>query len=420
MSDNGEGFITKEHYLYDKERDVYIVKRLGQDTPLTMSGTRLRALRRAYINNADTSRICADFDLDRASFQLLRKAFQLTRSSSTYTIEELHLYSEEELVAESLRAKEQRVQEAIQRAQWNTIKQKASKWDDYQKVILDELKRFSWARLPQRKAPRPTTTADHAVVLGITDVHIGKRPHGKSVAIQDYVDRVLDTVGSLIKRSVQWWGVPTQWYLMIGSDLLHVDSLKYTTTAGTPQGGQTVGSVYQHVRASIDFMARVIDEASRLAPVDSFWIPGNHDRLLSYTVACALQQRYALQDHIKVDVGEAERKIRLYRHVPMMFLHGDNVKQQQLPSLLANGAADVVRGTDATFNLRSGAVFQGHLHRNRRMEDEVDGIDIITLSTTSPNDDWHHQMGFDQSKKRVSAFRIDPNSGISGVCWEHF
>ena len=84
-----------------------------------------------------------------------------------------------------------------------------------------------------RKVQKHSSPRKYVAVLGLTDLHIGKRGvdgYNSHVAAQ----RAINTINEASSYANQVWGAPDYWVLTCGSDMLHVDNYQGTTQKGTP------------------------------------------------------------------------------------------------------------------------------------------------------------------------------------------
>ena len=403
--------IHRDGYVYDPGRRLYVLSVPSQRAPLVMPRERVEAIWAKYAGDQATiAEVCREFALSRRLFQEIKSCLGLTKTRAPWTDETIEEEAEDELGADLLRAKERRILAKAERAQWDKIKRVAEGRITLRRVVQDAFSDSDWTR-----AALPATTgsnsASRALVVGWTDVHVGKRPHGSPGSLDRQRDELLSLiadVGARAEAGGPWRTI----YVPIGSDLLHADGGSLQTSRGTPQGGQSVGSITMHLRLARDLTAALIDRLAQLAPVVAFSLRGNHDETLSEAVALALEERYRHCEQVHVDTEERRRKTFAFQRVPLIFSHGDKIKAAALPLLVAT---ETPTGCDP----RRAVVFRGHFHQSsakRGGHEEVGGFDVVQMASPSPADDWHHEQLFDLSQRRLTLAVVDAG-GLERIEW---
>ena len=401
----GDGWIEREGYVYDGTRDTYVIQAPSQGRPLVWPGDRVRQLWRAYTDGATVAEITRRFALSRALWGEIKTALRLTHTRAPWTDEEIEATDEDALVLDGLRAKERAVMARVERGEWRRIKEDAARWRTLRASVLDHL--TGWTPEGITLPTPPPVEGGRWLLFGASDLHVGKRTHGDSGDLRGQVRDLAGWLGRGVTRAArqQVKGI----VVPIGSDLLHSDTLGQTTTRGTPQGAQAVGSIYQQVQAATDLMAGLVDELARIAPVRAVWVAGNHDEVLSYCVALALEQRYRSVAHVTVDTAERRRKVVACGEVPLLLLHGDKIRDRDLPGIVSR---EVPRSLDP----RRTVIARGHVHHAALAHDEIAGYDVITLTTPAHADDWHHASGYDLSQRRLTLAWLGAH-GLDALEW---
>lgn len=406
-------WVEKDHYVYNGERDVYVVSLPSFRGQFIISGTRLRSMWRSYTSGSTIAEITRDFGIDHQCFQELKRALRLTHTRAPFTDEELASRDVDSLVAEGIRIIERDVMSKIERRKWRKIQEGNRKWVQFESSVLEYMRDFNWPDPPELNIATSDRDSDHTAIIGTTDLHFGKRPFGADGSTIWYERWLWKVFEAALSHALEW-GTPDQFIIPVGSDLFHADTKHQTTTRGTPQGAQSVGSVNQAFGSGLAYMSKVIDALRSIAPVLASWIPGNHDELLSYAAACALRERYRGVGRVTVDCGERRRKTYKVGQVPLMLTHGDALKPADYVPILAR---EMPLGCD----LSKGLVVRGHWHKRQRRtgdrDDETIGVDIITLTSPAPPDDWHHKKGYDLHRRRMSVLRVDPELGLTAQRW---
>lgn len=408
-------WIEREGYAYDGQRRAYVLNVSTQRAPLVLRRERVEAIWAKYAGDqATVAEVCREFALSKTLFGEIKRCLGLTKTRAPWTDETLDETPADDLIADALRAKERAVLGKVEREEWRRIKKVAEQKRFLRAVVQDALGAGQIAppRIPTRLHP----SSDRALVVGWTDIHIGKRPHGSQGSLDQQRDELLSLIADVAERA-RACGPLRAIYVPIGSDLLHADNAALTTTRGTPQGSQSVGSIRQHLRLAISLTAALIDTLAGIAPVVAFSLPGNHDETLTDAVAFALEERYRMVDQVAVDTTERRRKTFAFGSVPLIFSHGDKIKSTDIPMLVAT---ECPQGC----NVRRSVVFRGHIHTasssRRSVSDghsEVGGFDVVQMASPSPPDDWHHENLYDLSSRRLTLALISEGCGLDSVQW---
>lgn len=395
-----------ERYIFSRDSDGverYIIKHrsLG-GAHRTYRADQIEAIWRAYTTGGAQINECAlELGITRVEFVEIKTALGLTKTSAPWTPEHVEATGEDELVQDALALKTRGAMVRAERAHWRHLKACAEKWITGPGAVLAAVEGMDLAPVPIPEPPRPH--ADHITVIGLSDLHLGKRPHKGIDSPSLQAERAAHIIARAIDKALRW-GPPRRWYLHCGGDLLHVDTASYTTTRGTPQGGQSTGSVIMMVEAAIKVMGGAIEALAAHAPVTVVAIPGNHDRLLAPMVGMALRERYRGVEGVTVDVGEGSRRAYRVFDVPVLFDHGDAIKARDYPVIMA-------REMPVGCRIGKAIVFRGHLHQ--AAHEEYAGVDVVTMPSPGPPDDWHVAMGYSH-KPRLGVYRIEA-SGLEGL-----
>lgn len=412
--------VLQKKYVYLKAKDLYIFNR-GFDVQFDCKGTLVRNVQKAYTTDkkCSISDICSEYEITSSQFALIKDAMRFTRSSSPITREEIVNSTEEECANSviAFKAKEANVQRAIEKKQLKILQKKAQLYDYFDQVLLDKLSSIDWGTLPGSKQEGiPVLAPEHpyAAFVGLSDIHIGKRPHKGNMTLEKQSLGYITAVNKITTRLLDQNGVPEKFYLLIGSDMMHSDNVNLETRRGTPQGGQSIGSFHDQLIICIDMMRSIINMLSSISTVEMVWIPGNHDHSSSLAVAIAL--KYIFQDYpqVSIDISNVIRKAKIYRGVPLYLDHGHGAKPQTYMAHLSQ----MLMNSGLNYDLSKAIAFTGHFHRARMVQDEHYGIDHITIPSGAYSDDWHSECGYTLGKKRIAMYKITEEEGLAGIMYQ--
>ena len=258
------------------------------------------------------------------------------------------------------------------------------------KAVLE----FAKSEIKPLEPPSASISNESLVaVLSIPDIHVGKlaweEEVGNAYDTKRAVKTYLEAASHLLDK-LRRYGVGRILYV-VGNDLLHVDGGVYpATTKGTIQDTDTR---WQYAfRRAREATASVIKHAAEFANIDVVISPGNHDRVLSFTLGEVLAAYFSLFDNVSVDNSPSYRKYKRYGRLLFGITHGDLVKPQSLPALMATEAP---RDWGETTHREW---FLGHIHKKKEWittgVDEHNGIRLRYLPSLAGVDRWHYEMGY--------------------------
>ena len=246
--------------------------------------------------------------------------------------------------------------------------------------------------------------------VDILDVHLGMyswgmetgKSYDSEIAATDYM-RVLE---KLLQSSSRW---PCERVVLpVGNDFLHCDTeLRQTTSESHAVDVDTRASrVFENgklllVQAVDTLLAHGV---SVHVPV----VPGNHDRQAMIHMGHVLSAWYkGAGGRVSVDFSPPPRKYLRWGRCLLGWAHGDKVKLQKYPMLMAHE-----RKRDwAETSFRRWRI--GHEHRAQGMSflDEQEGVELWRSRALAPADAWHVGMGFVGTPRGGSATVWDVEEG---------
>ena len=252
----------------------------------------------------------------------------------------------------------------------------------------------------------------HLLVVGLFDAHFGKLAWAAETG-NDYDLKIAETVFAnafhdLISR-ISGYQIESI-ILPIGQDFFHTDNPQNATVNGTPQDvdGRRAKMFDVGVRA----MIYCIDEALKIAPVKVFYSPGNHDRETSWYLTRVLDAYYHHNKHVQVDAAPTTRKYMEYGVTLLGFDHGDIVKPEKLPNLMAS------EQREAWGRVKYTEWLTGHYHKVKEQQftsaDTHGGTVVRTLPSLSGTDAWHYRNGFVHGRRAAEAYLYSHTNGYVG------
>jgi hypothetical protein len=403
-------------YEFHEDRDTYIYwLRSKGGQPWAVNGSIIRGMLRAYSNDgaaASINRICLTHGWTRKTARDVLRAHGKTHDSAPFTDEEMASRDEDDLVDDLIRLKEEKVIRKAEKADWDKTKRLAEEAKRIDHFLLKRIEGIlaaqEWA--PPAQAPsihleRKPVDTECTVVFGLTDAHVGAHAWaaecGEDNNIEIVRERTLATTRKLIER-VCSFRPPSRWLLPSGSDNIHADTYAKTTTKGTPL--DTDGSRAKMYLAACSLYEELISMLVAVAPVDVVTMPGNHDHDTTVMLTHWLATRFRDEQFVRVGDPTEQRSYRLQGKVLICFAHGDAIKREKLPMVMASEQGHL-------WGLaKHRLAFSGHYHSD--IVHEYAGTRVIHMPTLARADRWHHAQGYIGQTKAISAYLIDHEEGL--------
>ena len=266
-------------------------------------------------------------------------------------------------------------------------------YSDLKDVIIEEMNNHS----PNyNKVNYLEYTDGHLLVIDPADIHIGKlatafetgEDYNSNIAVQ----RVHEGVHGILNK-VKGFNID-QIVLVIGNDILHIDTPKRTTTAGTSQ--DTDGMWYTNFLLAKKLYVEVIEILRLVANVHITYNPSNHDYTNGFFLADAIQSWFRLDESITFDCSINHRKYYRYYNNLIGTTHGDGAKITDLGLLMAEEAKKDWGDTKHRY------VYTHHVH-HKTSKDFI-GVTVESLRSPSGTDSWHHRNGYVHAPKAIEGF----------------
>lgn len=272
--------------------------------------------------------------------------------------------------------------------------------DDIKSIIIKDLQKYS----PKFKAiVRKPVRDPHLLMISLADVHIGKLAKacetGSEYNVKIAIDRVREGVEGLLQRS-SGFNI-NQILLIIGNDILHTDSVNGTTTAGTFQN--TDGMWHENFLKAKDLIVEVIEKLLPIANVHVLHNQSNHDFMSGFFLCQCVLAHFRKCKNVTFDSSPAPRKAFVYGENLIGSTHGDGIKEDLLPGLLAQEFPKEWSSCSYRY------IFKHHVHHSNK-KDYI-GVTLQTLRSTSGTDSWHAKAGYTGVPIALEAFLYHPGLG---------
>lgn len=243
----------------------------------------------------------------------------------------------------------------------------------------------------------------HLLVIDPADVHVGKLATSFETG-EDYnseiaVQRVREGVKGILDKS-SGFNID-KILLVIGNDILHIDTPKRTTTAGTPQ--DTDGMWYENFLKAKNIYVEIIEMLCTIADVHVTYNPSNHDYTNGFFLADVIKTWFKECKNVSFDTSISHRKYFAYGVNLIGTTHGDGAKMADLGSLMSVEASDLW-----TFS-KHRYVYTHHVHH--KIAKDFINVTVESLRSPSAADSWHHRNGYCGSPKAIEGFIHHPDHG---------
>ena len=289
------------------------------------------------------------------------------------------------------------------------LRRKAPKF--VQEGILELCKELSRYKSPTLKRPK-VIRDPHLAEFSVFDAHFGKLCWGEETG-EDYDTKIAELVYEHavedMAAKVAGYNVEKIWY-PVGSDFFQVNNWAHTTAKGTPQDHD--GRFQKVFQVGTKAIIRNLEMLEQIAPVEVFYVPGNHDPATSWYLCAALEERYHDSKWITVDNSSRPRKCQTYGCCMVLFTHGDEEPHRDLPTIAATEypkewAASTVREAHV-----------GHYHKKKEMRtvdvDEFQGFRVRILPSLSGTDKWHFSRGYVGGHRAAEVYLWSKANGYGG------
>ena len=242
--------------------------------------------------------------------------------------------------------------------------------------------------------------------LPIFDLHVGKfadtnetgqEPYNLEIAEAIFRNAIID-----ILAKIDAYGLDiVRIVFPIGQDFFHFDTIGGTTTSGTQL--DTDGKWHRVFEKGIELLIWAIEQLRVVAPVDVFYVAGNHDKAMSYFATVGLYHLYRESENVKVVIGVQPRRYVKFGKCLIGFSHGrdEGKRIQNMMQLEVSEYWGVTQFRE---------MHLGDLHHESSFEDG--GVIYRRISSVTPPDEWHSTKGYLGAQRKTTAFIWDADTGL--------
>lgn len=271
-------------------------------------------------------------------------------------------------------------------------KNSSKTYEELRDEIISEMNEYS-PKYPKIK--RKKQSDGHLLVLDIADLHIGKLctefETGNAYNHVTAIQRAKDGVQGILDKSIGF--NIDKIMFVIGNDVLHVDTPKGTTTAGTTQ--DTSCQWYDAFQMARRLYVDIIEQLMQVADVHIVYNPSNHDFMSGFMLADSINSWFRLSKNVSFDASITHRKYYTYGLNLIGTTHGDGAKTQDLPMLMAHESKDWTKCKHRYW-------YTHHIHH--KQSKDFMGVNVESLRSPSGTDAWHDRNGYAHAPKAVEGF----------------
>jgi len=250
------------------------------------------------------------------------------------------------------------------------------------------------------------TNSGKMIEIPIMDLHLGKLAWndetGENYDHNIAEERFLQVISDFINRTKHY--TFDKILFPIGQDFFNFDSIDGTTTKGTRQDNDLRWQ--KLYLKGMEILVKAIDLLSQIAPVEIFYVAGNHDKMTSYYAVNYIFAWYRNNENVSVDINPKTRKYIQFGECLIGFSHGD-MEKAKISGIMQNEAREMWGKT------KYHEWHLGHLHSEHAKE--KDGIIIRNISSITGSDAWHIESGYIGAIKKAQAFIWDKEYGLTDI-----
>ena len=250
---------------------------------------------------------------------------------------------------------------------------------------------------PRMYYPKTLKQSGQLLETVLCDQHFALRPHvGKSTVVERHRDTMTDIFQRARKEELE------QIIMAQPGDVFHFDTIKGKTPSDIQM--DTYIGHQEAFDLALGETIWSIDSAVEIAPVKFIVVPGNHDPMISYMFAKALDLYYRFNEHVEVIPSKDHRHWEQWGKSVIGWTHG-NIPKSRVGAWIHLAAKSIWN------QIEWAEIHVGHLHHQVTQEDNS-GVIVRWLPTITPTDNWHSKSGFTGSARGTCSFIWDKEKGL--------
>lgn len=245
------------------------------------------------------------------------------------------------------------------------------------------------------------------------DLHVGKLAWGEETG-EDYdskiaSERLEHVMEDLLSKAEPFH--PDEYLFPIGNDLIHTDNRENNTNKGTRQDADSRHP--KMFRLATQLMIQSIDRLYATGKrVRVVVVPGNHDLDAMFKLGEVISAWYRDCAAVEVDNSPKLRKYIAYGATLLGFTHGNDIKHNTLPQLMA------VEEPQLWSMAKHREWHLGHYHKSKETQyiagDTHNGVRVRILPSLSGDDFWHYSQGYVKGQRSAESYLYEHSTGYTG------
>jgi hypothetical protein len=254
------------------------------------------------------------------------------------------------------------------------------------------------------KMPKGRRLADSLSAYMIGDAHFGAYAWAAETGGEDF-DTAIASADLRAAIDLLVAGAPESetGYLVDVGDYLHADNRSNMT----PASGNLldVDTRYQRViriaSAAMRYCIGRMLEKHKFVKV--FVTPGNHNPDSAGWMAAVMEAYYRREKRVEIETSPSKFYYQRFGKTLIGITHGDKIKLDQLPSIMAHDRAEDWGQTEHRY------WWTGHIHHTKHQE--YRGCTVEAFNTLAAGDAWHAANGY-RAMRQMQRIDIDRTFGI--------
>lgn len=269
---------------------------------------------------------------------------------------------------------------------------------------------------PKKLKPKLASDDPHLIEFAIPDLHLGKLAWEQETGANydsDLAEQVfMEAVENL------WWKVSVfpvgRVLFVVGNDFFNVNSAANATASGTPQSEdnrapKTFRRGYRLIVRAIEFLRQHVPEG---VTIEVRVIVGNHDKERMFMAGEVVAAIYSGAKDVEVVNNPIKRQYVQWGTVLLGLTHGDAIKQDKLPLLMAGEAPAMWASTTHR------EWHMGHFHHKKETlyhtGSEHNAVRVRVLPSLTEADEWHYTNGYVGAKRAAEVYIWSKSKGYVG------
>jgi predicted phosphodiesterase len=261
----------------------------------------------------------------------------------------------------------------------------------------------------KRKTKTIKCTNNVLAVLNIADFHLNRLVYGVEAYGDDYnIDIASEVFMRIVEQAIE--RLKSNPYkidkiiLNTAGDFLNSDTNTGTTAAGTPQVNDLPWKlVFQRATSLLEF---ALLRLSNIAPVEYFYVRGNHDEQTGFYLTSWLDARFKNVKNVFINPSPKPRQIVNYKQNIIIFTHGESegIRAMDLPFIEPESIKYISNATNIE-------VLTGHVHKNKVNNER--GVRCESLNSACPvQDNWTYGKAYDGLNQEATIMYYDETGRV--------